>query len=202
MKTTILLTVTLAAFTLMAFTGKKLHTDVYKVDTKLSSLEWYAEKVSGKHNGTIMFANGTIANDHGNLSATFEVDMTSIVCTDLTGEYKTKLENHLKADDFFGSAKYPKAKLVTASITPIKDAKESGFTHTVKGNLTIKEKTNEITFDALIKSEAGKISCVGTAVIDRSKFDVKYGSKSFFPEIGDKMIYDEFKLKFNVVATK
>ena len=202
MKKAILLTVTLAAFILMAFTGKNLHTEVYKVDTKLSSLEWYAEKVNGKHNGTIMFSGGEISNDHGKLSATFEVDMTSIACADLTGEYKTKLENHLKSDDFFGSVKYPKAIFSTTSITPIKDAKEGGFTHTVKANLTIKDKTNEISFDAVIKMEGNKIACLGTAVVDRSKFDVKYGSKTFFPDIADKMIYDEFKLKFTVVAVR
>lgn len=201
MKNTIITTAMLSAFALMAFINPT-HTDVYKVDTKTSSMEWFAEKVTGKHQGTIALSSGEIKNDHGNLSGTFEADMTTIVNTDLTGEYKTKLENHLKSDDFFGSEKYPKAKFTTTSISPIKDAKEGGFTHTVKGNLTIKEKTNEITFDAVIKDEAGKIACVGTAVVDRSKFDVKYGSKSFFPEIGDKAIYDEFKIKFNVVAVK
>ena len=75
-------------------------------------------------------------------------------------------------------------------------------THTVKGMLTIKDKTNEITFDAVLKITETQASCTGTAVVDRSKFDVKYGSKSFFPDIGDKMIYDEFTLKFNVVAVK
>lgn len=201
MKKTIVTTVMLSAFALMAFLNP-MHTEVYNVDTKTSSLEWFAEKVTGKHQGTIMLSGGTIMNDHGSLSGTFEIDMTSIANTDLTGEYKTKLENHLKSDDFFGSAKFSKAKFVTTSITPIKDVKEGGFTHTVKGNLTIKDKTNEITFDAVIKSEAGKIACVGTAVVDRSKFDVKYGSKSFFDNLGDKAIYDEFKLKFNVIAVK
>lgn len=200
MKKTIIATAMLSAFALVAFINP--HTDVYKVDTKISSAEWFAEKVTGKHQGTIAISTGEIKNDHGNLSGTFEVDMATIVCTDLTGEYKGKLETHLKSDDFFGSAKYPKAKFVTTSITPIKDVKDGGFTHNVKGNLTIKEKTNEITFDAVIKGEAGKIACVGTAVVDRSKFDVKYGSKSFFPDLGDKAIYDEFKLKFNVVAIK
>lgn len=201
MKKTILGAAALCMILLSAFTNRN-HTDIYKVDTKLSSIEWFAEKVTGKHNGTIIFSSGEIKNDHGNLSGAFEIDMNTIENKDMTGEYKTKLENHLKSDDFFGSAKYPKAKFETTTITPIKDAKAEGVTHTVKGNLTIKEKTNEITFEAVIKSEAGKIVCVGAAVVDRSKFDVKYGSKSFFPEIGDKMINDEFKLKFNVVAVK
>lgn len=199
MKTIITTTAVVSAFLFTALLPK--HSEVYKVDTKDSSLEWFAEKVTGKHNGTINLSSGSIINNHGILSATFEIDMNTIVCTDLSGESKTKLENHLKSDDFFSSAKYPKAKFVSTSITPITDPK-NGFTHTVKGNLTIKEKTNEISFDATIKMEGNKIVCNGTAIVDRSKFDVRYGSKSFFPEIGNRMIYDEFKVKFNVIAVK
>jgi polyisoprenoid-binding protein YceI len=185
---------------LSAFTTK--HQVVYVADTKLSSLEWYAEKLTGKHNGVISLNSGSIVNDHGSLTATFDVNMTTILTKDMTGEYATKLDNHLKSADFFDATKYPSAKFVSTSITPIKDVKEGGFTHNVKGNLTIKDKTNEITFDAVVKGEGNNLACVGTAVVDRSKFDVKFGSKSFFPEIGDKVIYDEFKLKFNVVAVQ
>lgn len=183
-----------------AFTTK--HSEVFNADTKLSSLEWFAEKVTGKHNGVLVLSAGTITNDHGNLSAVFEMDMTTIATKDMTGEYAAKLDKHLKSDDFFSTEKFPKSKFVSTSIVAIPNAKPGENTHTVKGNLTIKDKTNEITFGAVIKGEPGKIACVGTAVVDRSKYDVKYGSKSFFPEIGDKMIYDEFKVKFNVVAVK
>lgn len=197
MKKTITTAAVLSTLMFTAFVQK--HADVYNVDTKASSMEWFAEKITGKHNGTINFSSGNITNNHGILATTLEIDMNSIVCTDLSGEYKTKLENHLKSDDFFSSAKYPKAKFVSTSITAMKEPK-NGFTHIVKGNLTIKEKTNEISFDATIHMEENKIVCTGTAVVDRSKFDVRYGSKSFFPEIGDKMIYDEFKVKFKVIA--
>ena len=185
---------------LSAFTGKQ--TDVYKADTKLSSVEWFAEKVGGKHNGTILLSSGEIKSDKGKLSGNFEVDMSSIANKDMQGEWAAKLEGHLKSADFFDAAKFPTAKFATTSITPIKDAKAGGFTHTVKGNLTIKDKTNEIVFDAVIKAEGNNMVVVGTATVDRSKFDIKYGSKSFFPEIGDKMINDEFTVKFNLVATK
>ena len=178
------------------------HSEVYKVDTKRSSVEWFAEKVSGKHNGVIQISNGAITNDHGNLSGMFETDMTSIATKDLTGEYAAKLDGHLKSEDFFNSAKFPSSKFISTSITPVKDAKEGGFTHTVKGNLTIKDKTNEIIFDAVIKTEGSGIACVGAAMVDRSKFDIKYGSKTFFPEIGDKMINDEFQIRFNILAVR
>lgn len=201
MKKSILASAVIGMILFSAFTAK--HVEIYRVDTKASTLEWSAEKMGGAHNGTIQLSSGEIRNDHGNMSGTFVVDMNTIVDKDMKDDtYRAKLEGHLKSADFFDVAKYPTSTFVVTSITPIKEPKELGMTHTVKGNLTIKDKTNEIIFDAVVKSEPGKIACVGTAVVDRSKFDVKYGSKSFFPEIGDKIIYDDFKLKFNILAVK
>lgn len=201
MKKTILTAGVFALLITGAFTT--LHTDVYKVDPKLSTLEWTGEKVTGKHMGTIAVSSGEIKNDHGNMSGTVVIDMTTIACTDLTGDSKSNLEKHLKSDDFFGCTKFPKATFAITSMKYLGEAKEGGYNYNVKGNLTIKEKTNEIGFDALVKMEGGnKIVCTGTAKVDRSKFDVKYGSKTFFADIGDKMIYDEFSLKFNLVAVK
>lgn len=202
MKTLILSSVLAGSIMSLAFLPNR-HSDIYSINTQLSKVEWFAEKIGGKHNGTINISSGEIENNHGMLAVKAEIDMSTIVDLDMqAGEWKTKLENHLKSADFFDAAKYPKAKFVSTSITPITEKKEGGFTHKVKGNLTIKDKTNPIEFDAIIKMEPTKIGCTGTAVVDRSKYDVKYGSKSFFPEIGDKMIYDEFKVKFLIVATR
>lgn len=202
MKKLFFLVAVITAFTLESFTFKNLHTDVYKVDTKVSSLEWFAEKVTGKHNGTIKLSGGQISNDHGNFTGTFDIDMSTIENKDVESpEYKAKLEKHLKSEDFFDAVKYPVSKFVMTSVNPLAEAKD-GFTHSVKGMLTIKDKTNEITFNAAIKMEEGKIFARGAAIVDRSKFEIKYGSKTFFEDIGDKMIYDEFTLKFNVAAFK
>lgn len=201
MSATITIATAAVIFLTMAFSPEKKHTDVYNLDSKQSKMEWTGEKIGGKHSGTIMLTAGTISNTHGKLAAEFEADMTSITCTDLEGEYKGKLEGHLKSDDFFGVAKFPKARIVSTSIVPVKDA-EGRFTHHVVANLTIKDKTNEISFDANIREEAGRMVCTGTVKVDRSKYDIRYGSKTFFENIGDKMIYDEFTLTFNVVALK
>jgi polyisoprenoid-binding protein YceI len=201
MKNKTILGITVAgAITLMAFTAG---TEIYKIDNKSSSLEWTGKKLTGEHTGSIHLTSGTVEVQNNVIKGgKFEIDMTSIDDKDLTGEWKAKLEGHLKSADFFDVAKFPKATFVITSVNPISAPKEGGFTHTVKGNLTIKDKTNEIVFDAIVKAESSKIACVGTATVDRSKFDVKYGSKTFFAEIGDKMIYDEFQLKFNVIAVK
>ncbi len=202
MKKILIIAVTFASFALFSFIRITPHSDVYKVDTGLSTLEWYAEKVSGKHNGTIKLSSGEISNTHGNYTGTFDIDMSSIENKDVESpEYRAKLEKHLKSEDFFDATKYPKAKFVLTSVTPLTEAK-AGLTHNAKGMLTIKDKTNEISFDIAIRMEGNKIFSTGSAVVDRSKFDVKYGSKTFFTDIGDKMIYDEFTLRFNVVAAK
>ena len=203
MKKFILLSGLIPFLVFSAFVRNKKQTDVYKIDTKLSSLEWYAEKLTGKHNGTILFSNGMVNSDHGSITGTFDIDMKSIENKDMEpGEWRSKLENHLKSPDFFDTEKYPKSTFVITSAIPIKVTQKDGFTHKVKGMLTIKDKTNEITFDAKIIIDEKKATCIGSAVVDRSKFDVRYGSKTFFADIGDKMIYDEFTLKFNAVAFK
>jgi polyisoprenoid-binding protein YceI len=69
------------------------------------------------------------------------------------------------------------------------------------GNLTIKGITNEITFPAMIKMDDKAIVTVAKIMVNRTKFDIKYGSASFFESIGDKAISDEFELDVNVVAT-
>lgn len=203
MKKLLILTGALTVFTLMSFESKKWHSDTYKVDTRQSVLEWYGEKLTGKHHGTIMLSAGEIKIESGNFSGSFEFDMTTIQDKDMEdANTRGKLESHLKSQDFFDVEKYPKSKFVLTSVTPIPEPKRGEATHTVNGLLTIKNKTNPISFDANINIQDNKASCIGSAVVDRSKFDVRYGSKTFFTDIGDKMIYDEFTLKFKVVATK
>lgn len=192
-----------AALGMIALSAYKMKDDTYKVDTKISSMEWTGKKLTGEHTGTILLSSGEILIMKNAVSGgKFDIDMTTIDSKDLSGEWKAKMDGHLKSPDFFDAAKFPKAQFTITSVTPIKSAKDGGFTHNVKGNLTIKDKTNEVAFDAVIKIADGKVACVGSAVIDRSKFDIKYGSKTFFADIGDKVIYDEFTVKFNLVAVK
>lgn len=200
-KLSLIVSITFVALAIIA-SGGKLHTDTYKVDPKQSSLEWFAKKVSGKHNGTIMLKGGEVKNNHGAITGFVEIDMSTIANKDIEKQdARVKLENHLKSADFFDVATYPLSRFVVKSIVPLTPPKE-GFTHKVTGDLTIKDKTNEISFDAIIGLAQDKVTCKGSAVVDRSKYDVKYGSKTFFADIGDKMIDDEFILNFNIVAVK
>jgi len=169
---------------LLSFTN--VNAQEKKVEVKDSNIEWEGEKVTGSHEGTIDLKDGYFTMENGELKGgEFVMDMTSITVTDLEGEDKGKLEGHLKSDDFFGVNNHPTAKLVITSV-----AKKSNDTYGVVADLTIKEKTNSITFDLDMDDNSASTELT----IDRSKYDVRYGSGSFFDNLGDKTIYDNFEL--------
>lgn len=198
-----ILTLSVLICSLAILIGAVIHTDVYQVDIEKSKVEWYAKKVSGKHNGTIRFSGGELRNDHGKITGSFEIEMSTIENVDIESkENRTKLENHLKSADFFEVEKFPKAKFVVTSVVPVDTVTDSGFTHKVSGMLTIKDKTNPIEFGTEMLMEGNLITCTGEMIIDRTEYDVRYGSKKFFKDIGDKMIYDDFTLKFTLVLAK
>ncbi|MDY8134186.1 YceI family protein [Aquimarina sp. 2201CG5-10] len=154
-----------------------------------SSINWTGKKVTGAHTGTLNFSSGFLTFENNNLSGgEFTVDMTSLAVTDLQGEYKTKLEGHLSSDDFFGIANHKTAKLVIKKSEKIKGG------YKVTGDLTIKGKTNPITFDLQVNRGSAK----ATLNVDRTKYGIKYGSGSFFDNLGDKTINDEFELAVNL----
>ena len=177
-----------------------LHVDTFKIDTKASKIEWEAEKATGKHSGTITIASGDIANNHGQLGGKVVLDMTSIAVTDLQGEKKGKLESHLKSEDFFSVDKFPTATFEIASVAPRSGVSAGEPNFNVTGKLTIKGISNDLTFPAIIRFEGKKMTAKADVKVNRTKYDIKYGSKTFIEDIGDKAIADEFLIKFDIVA--
>ena len=163
-----------------------------KVNTEKSTVSWVGKKIGGQHEGLIKLNSGLIEEKDGKIvSGTFVIDMTSITNTDLTDAgYNQKLVGHLKSDDFFGVKSFPTATLNITKASPYSNGKAS-----VTGALTIKGKTETITFDVLKK----EINYTAKIEVDRSKFNVKYGSTSFFDSLGDKAIDDIFILDINFV---
>lgn len=193
------ITLSLLALALVATSFAKglKKSESFKVDASKSSVNWLAKKVTGQHNGTITISNGTLALANDKIvGGKFEIDMTSIVNADLQGEWNTKLIGHLKSDDFFSVAKNPTAKL---DITKV-ETKENNTI--VNGKLTIKGITQDISFPASVSKKGNVVVAIATIRIDRTKYDIKYGSKSFIEGIGDKAIDDEFELQVNLVAIK
>lgn len=176
------LLITLGTLTVSAQTTKK-------VDVSKSKILWTAKKVGGQHSGDIALKDGALVlKGKKIIGGNFTVDMTTINTTDLTGEYKGKLDGHLKADDFFGVEANPTATLTFKSI-----GLKSKNTYTVTADLTIKGKTAPVTFDLV----ANKGVANAKLMIDRTKYDIKYGSKNF-GALADKAIDDEFELKVNL----
>lgn len=202
-----MLTIAFAGLGLLAIATppktKSVNADNYKVTSKESSLKWHAKKVTGEHFGTVIVSGGEVVTEGKNLiSANVVVDMTSLDATDLQGEYHDKLVGHLKSDDFFSVEKHKSATLKIKSATAIKGAAPGTNNYDITADLTIKGITQEVKFPAMIIINNGKVIAVADFNIDRSKFDVRYGSKTFFAEIGDKAIDDEFNIKVRIVATK
>ncbi|MBT8205093.1 MAG: YceI family protein [Eudoraea sp.] len=178
------------AFALVIGTAVTASTPVEEVTkpvkTDKSTVTWKGYKVTGSHTGTIELQSGALTFDGDKLvGGEFVVNMATLISTDLEGEYKGKLEGHLKSDDFFGVESHPTSKLVFTEITAT--GKNS---YEVSGDLTIKGITKAITFDVSVYGS----KATATMKVDRSQFDVRYGSGSFFDNLGDKTIYDEFDL--------
>lgn len=171
----------------------------YNVDVKSSNIVWKGYKVTGEHTGNVKLKNGSLQFADGKLSGgSFEVDMNSITCTDMQGEYGDKLIGHLKSEDFFGVDKYPTAKFTITRTIP-QDTKGN---YKIIGNLKIKESTQEVKFFANVSEQGGMVKATGTLKVDRSEYDIRYGSGSFFDNLGDKTIYDEFDLQVELMAKK
>ncbi len=172
------------------------------VDLEKSTIEWEGKKVTGAHNGTIKLQSGALEIQKGELAGgEFVIDMNSIVCLDIENPGgNAKLVGHLKNDDFFSVDKFPTSKIVITKSVKLKD-NDKGLTHNVYGNLTIKGITHEIVFPATIKTDAkGNTTAVAEIKVDRTKYDIKYGSSSFFPSIADKAIDNDMYFKVNVVT--
>ncbi len=193
LKTLLVLIITFGVTT--AFTDKP--TATYTVDAEQSTVRWTGKKVTGQHNGMIDLQGGTLEVNGDQLSGgQFVIDMSTLNNEDLEGEDKAKLEGHLKSDDFFGVENHPTAELVITQVTP-----QEGDQYTITGDLTIKGTTHPVAFPATVSLQDGQLTAEATITVDRSKYDVRYGSNSFFDNLGDKVIYDDFDIAVSLVAT-
>lgn len=188
-----------AIFAVSAFAATTGPEDKVAVDVQNSFIVWKGYKVTGSHYGKIMIKSGALEFNEGVLSGgSFEIDMNSITCDDLTGGTNEKLVGHLKSDDFFSSANHPVATFTITGVTP----KGTPGDYKIVGDLTIKGITKEIKFYANVAEMDGQVKATGDVTVDRSEYNVRFGSNSFFGNLGDKTIYDDFELTVNLVANK
>lgn len=171
------------------------------IDTAASTINWTGGKefVNDKHSGTVALSNGFLTVDGDKVTGgEFTVDMNSIKNTDVTDPAMNgKLVGHLKSPDFFDVANHKDAKFVITKVTA-KSATEQIF----EGNATIRGKTVAVKIPATVKKEGATMMASGKLELDRTKFDVKYNSKSFVPDLvksaKDKVIKNNIDLEFNI----
>lgn len=175
-----------------------------ELDTTASSATWTGTKTLIKDyedTGTVNIKSGTAVFKKGVITGeTVVFDMNSIATTTTgngnSNDALSSQAKHMKSEDFFDTAKYPESKFVITAV-----AHEAGDTYMLTGDLTIKDATHSVTFPAEVVTTDGKVTIMGTATIDRTVWDIQYGSSKFFPNLGDKVIGDEFTLQF-VAVTK
>ncbi|PRZ01763.1 YceI family protein [Marinilabilia salmonicolor] len=156
-----------------------------------SQIVWTGKKVGGSHTGAIELLSGYLEKSGDSfVSGKFVADMTSISNHDIEDkDSKAQLVGHLKSDDFFSVDEYPTATLEIKNGEKV----ESG-NYKFTGTMTIKGQTNPVSFEAKVEGKTFS----GKLVVDRSKYNVRYGSGSFFDNLGDNLIYDDFELDFEV----
>ncbi|WP_053971556.1 YceI family protein [Mangrovimonas sp. ST2L15] len=172
----------------------------YTVDTTASTITWKGFKPTGSHHGAIALESGVLTVKDGLVeSGTFKVDMGSLEVNDIPAddEMNGKLTGHLKSADFFDVEAFP-----TSEFTVTGSEKKDGALM-LSGNLKMKDATNNITIPVTLNETEDSVTLTSeTFSIDRSKWNVKYGSKSFFDDLGDKFINDDVELKISLTANK
>lgn len=161
----------------------------YKININKSVIAWTGKKVTGQHTGNLSLKSGELVMKKGKITGgTFEIDMKSMTCTDLKDAgMNQKLIGHLKSEDFFSVDKYPFARLVITRSTTT-----DGLNYDITGDLTIKGKTFPVNYKAIVTKNGLQAVAKASITVDRAKYDVRYGSKSFFEGLGDNLIYDDF----------
>lgn len=150
-----------------------------------ATIEWKAYKIAYERWGTIQLKSGELLfEDDALTGGNFVVDMTSIQVTSLEGKKKASLEKHLRSDDFFGIEEFPTAEMVITAVESTTDG------YNVTGDFTIKGQTHPVTFPMVVNGN----TATAKVKIDRTKYNVRYGSDTFFDNLGNRVIYNEFGL--------
>lgn len=183
----------------------KVKTKLFKADKDKSIIHWIGKKPTRKHKGTLNITDGSFeVHNDVILAGKFTLDMTSIRNTDIEDPgYRANLEKHLKSNDFFDVTSYPNAEFVITDVSPIIEPVDgSNATHIVSGNLTMKDTTNHISFDARVTMDDSALVLESDQfVVDRTSWKIMYLSGKLSDKIKDNLIKDEIGISVRVEAT-
>jgi hypothetical protein len=164
------------------------------VDVDSSVITWKGAKPTGTHDGTILLKEGSLNVVEGKLlGGSFVIEMATMKNLDLDAKSGAKLVGHLSAPDFFDVATYATAKFVITKV------EETDNNLSVTGNLTVKDITKSITIPAMLVTDGNVTTFKSEKFnVDRTDFNIKYGSKKFFDNLKDKFIEDMIEFSFSV----
>ena len=168
----------------------------YIMDNDNSSIKWTGRELSTKsHYGSLQMKDGSLTvNTDGTINGIIKIDMTTIDCEDLQGRSKASLERHLRSDDFFSVESHPIATLTFKSEGGIGAGNKLAF----NGDLEIKGISHPISFESEVKNVDPKVSALVNMTFDRSKYNVRFRSGTFFQNLGDKLIYDDIEISVDI----
>lgn len=170
----------------------------FQIQTTSSHVNWTGKKILGLHTGSIRVSNGHLQLNEGKISGEVTMDMSSITIADIDDPKTHKnFKDHLFNDDFFSVDKFPNSHLKINDGIPLGENR-----YEIHGTLTIKGIARPVTFTAKIEILTNTCVSFGELVIDRTNYNIRYGSGKFIGNLGDNLIYDDFLLQFNVVGQK
>ncbi|EMR02426.1 YceI family protein [Cesiribacter andamanensis] len=196
-----------------------------QVDKAASQVAWIGLKPGGRHYGTFGIQNGELIVENGSVAGgSFTIDLNDINVQDMEGEYRDKLTGHLKSADFFDVQNHPTGQFVITSVSPLEgssadaalteesrkevDNAADAFlpevqnpTHRVSGNLTLRDKTLNVTFPARIEMTDAGLQAKARFVIDRTQWGITFrDDTSPVNRAKDEVIFNNVAVGFNLQA--
>jgi polyisoprenoid-binding protein YceI len=169
----------------------------FKIQKPSSTVNWTGKKVLGLHTGSINIAKGFVEIEDGLIkNGEIQIDMDSITITDIEDKNThDEFLGHLRNDDFFAVDKFKIAKFVISGSEKTENNKQK-----IDGMLTIKDISHPVSFIASVEIFTDFFHSLGEMVIDRTMYNIRYGSGKFLQNLGDKLIFDDFVLQFKLVG--
>jgi len=176
---------------------------IHPIDCTESRLEWSGRNLFKKHFGTISISGGEITVKDGEVAdGSVTLDMRTIKNCDLQDqEEKSLLIRHLKSDDFFHVEHFPTAGFQLLECGVMVGATPGSPNYFIKGKLSLKDVTKEISIPAIIvPGENGSIRAQACFDIDRTEWNVCYGSGKLFEKLGMHLVNDTISLEFFITT--
>ena len=174
----------------------------YCIDTDHSIIEWAGRNPNTKHFGIVRISDGQIYIENTTITGVVEIDMDSIENMSLKGdELQPVLVSHLKSEDFFLVKLFPTAKFIINRGTLDDEPYLSSPNYEVDGTLDLRGVKADLSFPATItNTDDNGLVAEAHFDIDRTRWNVIYGSTKFFEHIGMHLVFDLISFQVKIVV--